>query len=83
MSEERGRRGLLKQAQRAGLLFENSLLALVLSGMIILASAQILLRNLTGLGFAWADEALRLMVLWVTLLGRRQPAGLGQVFDKG
>jgi TRAP-type C4-dicarboxylate transport system permease small subunit len=37
--------------------------------MIILASAQILLRNLTGAGFAWADEALRLMVLWVAMLG--------------
>ena len=69
MSEEHGRRGLLKQAQRAGLLFENSLLVLVLSGMIILATAQILLRNVTGAGFAWADEALRLMVLWVAMLG--------------
>lgn len=37
--------------------------------MILLAAGQIGLRNLFGSGFAWADEALRLMVLWVAMLG--------------
>ena len=37
--------------------------------MIVLASAQIVLRNVTGGGIAWGDEALRLMLLWLAMLG--------------
>jgi TRAP-type C4-dicarboxylate transport system permease small subunit len=37
--------------------------------MILLAAGQIVLRNVWGTGFGWADEALRIMVLWVTMLG--------------
>ncbi len=37
--------------------------------MIVLGAAQILLRNLLGAGFPWADETLRLLVLWVAMLG--------------
>lgn len=48
---------------------ETALLALTLGGMIILAAGQIVLRNFWGGGLAWADEALRIMVLWVTMLG--------------
>jgi TRAP-type C4-dicarboxylate transport system permease small subunit len=59
----------LARAARAGELIENTALAVILSGMILLASGQILLRNFLGGGFPWADEALRLMVLWVAMLG--------------
>ena len=48
---------------------EDGLLALLLSGMILLASGQIILRNLLDLGFTWADPATRVLVLWVGLLG--------------
>jgi TRAP-type C4-dicarboxylate transport system permease small subunit len=48
---------------------EDLLLALLLTGMIGLASAQILLRNAFGSGFAWGDPLLRLGVLWLALLG--------------
>ena len=48
---------------------EDGLLALVLTGMIILASGQIILRNLLDFGFPWADPATRVLVLWVGLLG--------------
>lgn len=61
--------GFLKSIERAGQLIENSALVIILTGMIVLASVQILLRNAFGGGFAWADEALRLMVLWVAMLG--------------
>lgn len=37
--------------------------------MILLASAQILLRNLFDSSIAWGDPLLRILVLWVGLLG--------------
>ena len=48
---------------------EDGLLALILTGMIILASGQILLRNFLDVGFAWADPLTRVLVLWVGMLG--------------
>lgn len=48
---------------------EDGLLATLLGGMILLATAQILLRNLWDTGLIWADPSLRIAVLWVTLLG--------------
>jgi TRAP-type C4-dicarboxylate transport system permease small subunit len=48
---------------------EDALLALVLIGMITLAASQILLRNLGVGGVAWGDPLLRVLVLWVALLG--------------
>jgi TRAP-type C4-dicarboxylate transport system permease small subunit len=48
---------------------EDTLLVVLLSGMILLASAQILLRNLWDSGLIWADPLLRVLVLWLTMLG--------------
>jgi len=48
---------------------EDSLLVTILGAMILLAAFQILQRNAFSTGFIWADESLRLMVLWVALLG--------------
>ncbi len=50
-------------------LVEDALLALLLAGMILLAAAQILLRNFMDLGLVWGDPLLRALVLWVGLLG--------------
>ncbi len=61
--------GLLDKADKFGRFIENTSLVLVLSAMILLAAAQIVMRNLFDAGLSWGDEALRLMVLWVTLLG--------------
>jgi len=60
---------LLEKADRIGRCVENASLVLVLSAMIILAAAQIIMRNIFEIGLSWSDEALRLMVLWVTMLG--------------
>jgi len=60
---------LLDKADRIGRFVENTSLVLVLSAMIILAAAQIVMRNIFETGLSWSDEALRLMVLWVTMLG--------------
>lgn len=48
---------------------EESLLALLLGTMIILATSQIFMRNLWGSGIDWSDPLLRVLVLWLGLLG--------------
>ena len=42
---------------------------LLLLGMIGMASGQVLLRNFFDSGVYWGDSAVRVMVLWVTMLG--------------
>jgi TRAP-type C4-dicarboxylate transport system permease small subunit len=48
---------------------EDILLATLLIAMLLLASAQIVLRNFLDIGIVWADPLLRIMVLWIGLLG--------------
>jgi len=48
---------------------EDSLLVGLLLAMLFLAVAQILLRNLLDVGLVWADPLLRIMLLWLGLLG--------------
>jgi TRAP-type C4-dicarboxylate transport system permease small subunit len=47
---------------------EDALLALIFAGLMILAFAQVILRNLFDEGLVWSDPVLRVMVLWVGLL---------------
>jgi TRAP-type C4-dicarboxylate transport system permease small subunit len=54
---------------RALHLVENSLLVGALVAMLGMALMQILLRNLFDSGFLWAESALRILVLWVAMLG--------------
>ena len=42
---------------------EDALLALLLTGMILLAAAQILSRNLFSFGLVWGEPLLRALVL--------------------
>ncbi len=48
---------------------EDALLAVLLTAMILLAATQILLRNLFESGFVWIDPLLRVLVLWLGLIG--------------
>jgi TRAP-type C4-dicarboxylate transport system permease small subunit len=48
---------------------EDGLLALLLTAMILLAGTQILMRNLFDSGFVWIDPLLRVLVLWLGLIG--------------
>ena len=61
--------GLLRLLDTIGRRIEDVLLALLLSAMILLAGWQIVQRNLIGGGMIWGDELLRLLVLWLGLLG--------------
>ncbi len=45
------------------------MLVSMLSAMMILAVGQIIMREGFGTGFGWADELIRLMVLWLALVG--------------
>lgn len=59
----------LGKLERLGKALEDALLVLLLSGMILLAVAQIVLRNVFDIGFVWTDELLRLLVLWLAVAG--------------
>ena len=49
--------------------FEDSLLVVILTSMIMLAVYQIISRNLFSEGIVWIDPLLRTLVLWVGLAG--------------
>jgi TRAP-type C4-dicarboxylate transport system permease small subunit len=57
------------RAAEAGRLIENFLITALLSGLIVFSSAQIVLRNFFSTGFTWGDGSVRLVVLWLALLG--------------
>lgn len=64
-----GAGGWSARLERWGRRAEDAVLALLLVAMILLASTQIVLRNLFDSGLVWADGLLRLMVLWLALIG--------------
>lgn len=60
---------IFNKLEKAGQYLEDSLLLVILVGMILLAGAQIVLRNFFDFSFFWGDEMLRLLVLWLTVAG--------------
>ncbi len=62
-------RRLLSRLDDAGRYAENAALVILLGGMMSLAVGQILLREVFSTGFSWADELLRLLVLWLAMVG--------------
>lgn len=61
--------GVLETLETWGRRTEDAVLGLLLFGMMVLATLQIVLRNGFDSGLIWADELLRLLVLWVALVG--------------
>ncbi len=59
----------LSRLERFGRFAENAVLVMLLSGMILLACGQIVLREVFDTGIIWADEAIKLMVLWLAMVG--------------
>jgi TRAP-type C4-dicarboxylate transport system permease small subunit len=66
---EKQNNGFLQRLLHYTNMVEDSLLVFLLAAMIIIATVQILLRNAWDTGFAWGDPLLRILVLWVGLLG--------------
>lgn len=60
---------ILDKLEIAGTRAENTLLVCILISMILLAATQIFLRNIFDFSLFWADEMLRMLVLWLTLAG--------------
>jgi TRAP-type C4-dicarboxylate transport system permease small subunit len=58
---------MLGRLDRWGRAFENFALVSLLSTMIVVAVAQIVLREVFNTGLVWASELLKLIVLWLTM----------------
>ena len=61
--------GVLEKFDKVGTTLETVMLVGMLSAMMILAVGQIVMREAFGTGFGWADELVRLMVLWLAMVG--------------
>jgi TRAP-type C4-dicarboxylate transport system permease small subunit len=60
---------LLERLDKLGSTIETVVLVLMLTSMMVVAVSQIVMREAFGTGFGWADELIRLMVLWLALVG--------------
>ena len=59
---------LASRLERWGTALENAALVLLLGALMLLAVAQIVLRVFFSFGFVWADELVKLLVLWIALV---------------
>jgi C4-dicarboxylate transporter DctQ subunit len=60
---------LLDRLDTAGRFVENVFLVGLLSSMMLLSVAQIIAREVFETGFYWSGELVRLMVLWLAMVG--------------
>lgn len=60
---------LLSRLDQFGRQLESIALVTLLSSMIVLAVGQIVLREVFDTGIIWADELLKIMVLWLAMVG--------------
>jgi TRAP-type C4-dicarboxylate transport system permease small subunit len=60
---------LLGRLDQVGRMLENIVLVTMLTSMILLAVGQILLREIFDTGIIWVDELVKLMVLWLAMVG--------------
>ncbi|MGB5448319.1 MAG: TRAP transporter small permease [Woeseiaceae bacterium] len=60
---------LLERLEKTGSFLETAALVTLLSAMMLLAVGQIVLREVFNTGFVWADELIKLMVLWLAMVG--------------
>lgn len=68
MKSSSGKATALARADALGRLIENAFLSLLLAGMIGFGALQIILRWSGAGSLVWADEAIRLMVLWIAMI---------------
>jgi len=69
---------VLSAIDRALVRAETVFLVAVLSAMILLAFAQVVLRNVFGAGLIWGDTIVRHLVLWVGFAGAAIAASSGR-----
>jgi C4-dicarboxylate transporter DctQ subunit len=61
-------RAMLARLEWFGKTVENVALVALLGGMMLLAVAQIVMREVFNSGVAWGGEVLKLMVLWLAMI---------------
>ncbi len=59
----------LKQCEAILSRIENALIIIILFATMFIAVTQIVLRNGFSSGFSWADPALKMLVLYITIIG--------------
>lgn len=62
-------KSLLFRLDKIGRFAENAALVTLLTSMMLLAVGQIIMREVFSTGFVWADELVKLMVLWLAMVG--------------
>jgi TRAP-type C4-dicarboxylate transport system permease small subunit len=60
--------GLADRLERWGTAAENAALVILLGALMLLAVGQIAMRIFFSVGFIWADELVKLLVLWIALV---------------
>ncbi len=60
--------GLADRLERWGTAAENAALVMLLGALMLLAVGQIAMRIFFSFGFIWADELIKLFVLWIALV---------------
>lgn len=65
----RGITSVFERLDRLGRIAENVVLIVLLGGMTLLSFGQIILREVFETGVIWADELVRLLVLWLAMVG--------------
>ena len=60
---------LLVRLDRYGRAAENVALVTLLSSMMLIAVGQIVLRQVFSTGIIWADELVKIIVLWLAMFG--------------
>ena len=64
-----GTPSLLRRLDAAGRFIENAFLVGLLGAMMLLSVAQIIAREFFDTGFFWAGEFIRILVLWLAMVG--------------
>ena len=67
-----------RRVRRALDCIEQAILAVLVTGMVVLSAIQILLRNIWHSGLNWAEPLLGMALLWLTMLGALAATGLGR-----
>ncbi len=60
--------GIAERLERWGTAAENATLVILLGALMLLAVGQIVMRIFFSFGFIWADELVKLLVLWIALV---------------
>lgn len=60
---------ILERLERIGRAAEDGALVVLLGAMVILAVSQIVLRQFFDSGIGWADEFIKIIVLWLAMVG--------------